>query len=224
MVSRRTSIIGLLLTILTVPAIGVDTGGAILRNNGGVLLNGAAAPSSSAVFSGDTVQTQAKSAARIELEGSTIDVGPDTLIQFGSEEISLDHGSIVVNTSRSLKVRSGCVVVTPVYADWTLYDVTDTDGKVIVSAHRRDVNLDSRSSRLSEAKQQPTRTQAIVHEGEQKSREERCGGAPVESASRAAVGGFLDSTRAKWIALGVAGIIACRSLCQSDDPVSPSKP
>jgi hypothetical protein len=136
----------------------------------------------------------------------------------------LDHGSLSVNTSRVLRVRVGCVTVTPVNEDWTHYDVTDVDGKVTVSALKNDVYIDSRSAKPQDAKQ-PTRSdRTIVKEGEQKSREEKCGAAIVQQPHYAGIGAILNSP---W-AVGAGGLaivaITCFALCQNDNPVSPAKP
>jgi hypothetical protein len=52
-------------------------------------------PATSALFAGDSVQTQSKSAARIEITGSVVDINSDTVIQFESDEIRLDSRQFV---------------------------------------------------------------------------------------------------------------------------------
>ena len=52
--------------------------------------------------------------ARIEMIGSSVDVNPETMVQFQGDELALDDGSLSVNTSRGLRIRVGCVTVTPV--------------------------------------------------------------------------------------------------------------
>jgi hypothetical protein len=208
-----------------------DTGAAILRSNGGVMVNKTAAPAASALFPDDLIETQKNIVARIEATGSTADISPETMVQFESDELVLDHGSVSVNTSRGLRVRVGCVLVTPANPVWTHYDVTDVNGKVIVSALKSDVNIDSRSTGShqvnSRSAKPATRSDRVtVREGEQKSREEKCG-APVlkESGKFAARGAILNSP---WvIGLGAGTIIGgtCWVLCwHNDDPMSPSKP
>jgi hypothetical protein len=201
-----------------------ENGAAILRSNGSVLLNGNPAPASAALFPHDTVETQPKITARIELTGSAIEINPETLVEFEGDEIVLEHGSVSVNTSRAFKVRVGCVVVIPVNPTWTRYDVTDVDGKVTVAALRNDVNINSRSANLQTAKQSANSGRVSVREGEQKSRPEKCGAANVKSAHSAAQDGILDSPYAIGAAVAVAGGLTCWALCRSDDPISPSRP
>ncbi len=70
------------------------------------------------------------------------------------------------------------MTVTPVNdAEWTHYDVVDMDGKVTVSALKNDVYIDARSKNPQQAKQSAHSSRITVREGEQKSREEKCGGA-----------------------------------------------
>ena len=212
-----------LIAILPASLSAQDAGAAILRNDGGVLVNGNPAPPMATLFPGDTVQVQAKSTARVEVSGSTIDINSETVLQFQSDEIHLDHGSVTVNTSRAFKVRVGCLTVTPVNADWTKYDITDTDGKVTVDAVKSDVNIDARGGNLRAAKTGNS-GRVTVREGEQKSREEKCGGADVKG-SIAADGALLNSIYVRVPAIVAIGAgTLCVIFCFSDDPISPMQP
>ena len=192
---------------------------AMLHNDGGVWLNGNPAPNSSALFVNDLVQTQKGTLAKIDAEGSTATVQPETVVQFGGDELVLDHGGLQMNTSRGMKVRVDCLLVIPLTEDWTRYDVVDLDGKVTVSAHQNDVKIHYQgvSTRLAK---QARFSDVTVHQGEQVTREERCGeGARPPAADL----GILDTTWAKGIALAAVGIITCWALCRGGEPVSPSK-
>jgi hypothetical protein len=202
-----------------------DTGAAILRNNGSVLVNKNPAPASAALFLNDLIETQKESTARIEATGSTAEINSDTVVQFEGDVLVLEHGSLSVNTSRVLKVRVGCVTVTPVNADWTHYDVTDKDGKVTVAALKNDVYLESKSSSPQQAKQPEHSDRMIVREGEQKSRDEKCGvGIPRESGTLAGRGALMNSPYVQWPAAGVIIGLTCWAICNTGNPVSPSAP
>lgn len=220
------SLLALLLTLLLpLSLLADDASTAILLSNGGVLRNQNEVPASIALFSGDTIQTQPNATARIQLSGATVDISPATVIVFHPDEIVLDHGSILVNTSRQLRVRTGCVVSTPVRAEWTLYNVTDTNGKVTVAARKSDVYLDERSGTLQHASQPKSSTRTIVHETEQKSREEKCGGADLKQSPLGdASPGILNTPYAVGAGVAVVVGLTCWALCRSDDPLSPSKP
>jgi hypothetical protein len=205
----------------------VDAPGAILRISGsGVFHNSQPATGSAALYRDDVVQTSKATAARIESRGSAVDIHEDTLVQFEGDELVLEHGVLSVNTSTGLKVRVGCVMIVPVDgSSWTRYDVSDVNGKVTVSALKSDTYIDHRSSGAKPAKKSSGSERVIVREGEQQSREDKCGGGYVnESAATAAHGPILNSPWAK-LAGGVAvGVVTCLGLCHDDDPISPNHP
>jgi hypothetical protein len=221
---KRNFVCLILIGILPASLVADDTGAAILHSTGGVLVNGNAATDTATIFPGDTVEVQGKAVARIEVSGSMIDVTSQTLLEFDNGEIHLDHGSVSVSTSRGFRVRAGCVTITPVNREaWTQYDVSDTDNKVHVSALKNDVNLESRSSNPAQMKQSSS-SRVTVREGEQKSREEKCGGADVKSGI-AGRGALLNSPYLQWSAAGIitAGTL-CLLLCFNNQPLSPSDP
>ncbi len=216
-----------MIVILPVSLLSQDTA-AILRSNGvGVMVNKYPAPASIAVFDHDLIETQKNAKARIEARGSTADIHADSIVQFDGNELVLDHGSVSVNTSRGMRVRIGCLTVTPVNQDeWTQYDVIDVDGKVTVSALKDDVYIDAHSNNPKDAKQSGHSDRAIVREREQKSREEKCGAADLKTPGAIAGRGAIMNS--PWaIGAGVAGVGAALCfglLCQGDDPISPTKP
>jgi hypothetical protein len=223
--NRRNIVCMFMIAILPVSLPADDTGGAILHSSGSVLLNKNPAPSTSALRSEDLVETQSDAIARIELTGSAADMNPETVVQFNSAELILEHGSLSVNTSRGLKVRVGCVTVTPVSLEWTHYDVSDVNGKVTVAALKNDVYIESRSANAQPAKESALSDRAIVREGERKSREEKCGGATLKESSVAPGGGaIMSSPYVLWPAAGVIVGVGCWALCRGDDPISPDHP
>src|SRR6478609_5021211 len=133
--------------ILPVSLLAQDVAGAILHgSDNGVFVNENPAPASIAIFPDDVVKTLKNVVARIELARSDAQINSETMLQFESDELALDHGSVSVNTSRGLRVRVGCITVTPVNpSEWTRYDVVDVSGKVTVSALKSDVYIDERT-------------------------------------------------------------------------------
>jgi hypothetical protein len=217
-----------MIVILPVSLMADDTA-AMLRSSGGVLVNKNVAPASVALFPDDLIETQDKVAARIESSGSTADINPDTVLQFEGDELVLEHGSLSVNTSRGLKVRIGCITVTPVNLDWTHYDVADMNGKVTVSAMKNDVYIDSRSNTAQSAKDKAKQgahfDRVTVRESEEKSRDEKCPAAPVKLSDRfAAKGAIMNSPWARGAGIIGIGVLTCWALCRSDEPISPSGP
>lgn len=212
--------------LVPVSLLAQDSAPAMLRSSGGVLLNGNSAPASSAIFANDLIEVPKNAMARIEATGSSVDINPESVVQYNAGELLLDHGSLSVNTSQGLKVRVGCVTVTPVNsADWTHYDVTDMDGKVTVSARKNDVYLNSRSNNPQSTRRSAESSRTIVREGEQKSREEKCGGSDIKQRpTLAGDGAVLNSPYVKWPAVGIVVGIACWAVCRGDEPISPWSP
>jgi len=201
---------------------------AILPTTGaGILVNKNNAAGSTALFADDLIETPNSAVARIEANGSTAEINPETMVQYEGDELVLDHGSLSVNTTRGLRVRVGCIIVTPVNPnDWAHYDVTDRDGKVTVSALKNDVYFEARDRNPQDVKKGTgsNRDRDIVREGEQKSRSEKCGVAYMKSERMPGIGAIMNSAYAKWGAIAGVGVIACFGLCHPDDPISPHKP
>ena len=208
-----------LATILPSSLMAGDSGAGMLYSKGGVFLNGTLAPPSSALFPNDLVQTKKDSVAQIEAKGSTVTVQPETIAQYQDDELHLEHGSLQVNTSTQFRVRVGCLIVIPVTAEWTQYDVIDLDGKVTVAARKSDVRIETRVAGLHHEGRGDTVT---VHEGEQKTRDERCAAATASPVN--ATGAILNSAVAKWSGAAVVAVLTCWALCRGDNPISPSSP
>lgn len=195
----------------------------MLHHSGGVLLNGSAAPLSSAIFGGAVIETPPNTAASITLTGTRITINPDTAVEYYGDEVVLEHGSVFVETSLSFRVRAGCLLATPAEAEPTQYSVDYRETTVRVFAFRNDVNLDSRSSNARTPQATSKSERVSVREGEQKSREDKCAAGIVKSPVVTPVkDGILNSAWAKWFGIVPVGVLTCIALCRGDDPVSPS--
>jgi hypothetical protein len=221
-VQRR--IASLLLTVLLPVSLAADDVAATLHSNGGVLVNKNSVPPSWTLFPGDLIETQSGFPARIQIDGSIVDIGPESVIEFRPDEVVLEHGSVFVSTARAFKVRSGCVVVIPVIREWTEYDVRNTDGKVTVSARKKDVNINSEGKHAIRTTRPDSSQRVTVREGTEQSREEKCGGGYLKS-SPPATDGIMNSPYAVGAAgAGVLGGTLCIVLCFDDEPLSRSCP
>ena len=212
-----------MIVVLPASLMAQTPGGAMLHSEGGVWLNGNLAPNSSAIFPHDLIQTQKEHRAKIDANGSTVTVEPDTIVQFDGEELVLDHGGLQVNTSREMKVRVNCITVIPVTQVWTRYDVIDVDGKIRVTTDENDVKIHYQGASAQRSKTAAL-SDVIVHQGEQASRDERCGAAAKPAEVINAKGAILNSVWAKGAGLAAIGVVTCLGLCHNDDPISPSKP
>jgi hypothetical protein len=201
-----------------------ESSGAMLRNNGGVLLNGNPAPPSMAIFPDDVVQTQPNAEATLDATGSTVTIKPEAIVRFEGNVLNLEHGTLLVSTSRAMTVRVGCITVIPVTTEWTQYDVADIDGKVTVNARKSDVYIEMREGKSQQSRQPGRSERVTVREGEQKTREEKCLVGPARPPEYVAgKGAILNSPWAIWSAVGVIAT-TCLIICRGDDPVSPTLP
>lgn len=197
---------------------------AILHTQGGVWVNGYEATDSSAVFSGDLVETKPGSPANLTLDGATVLIQPESVARLQTNLLELDHGGVSVGTSKSFKVKVNCITVTPVINEWTQYEVSNVNGNVQVAARKNDVNVERETDRKKPAPLTEASHGASVHEGEQKSFDlsALCGApAPMQRAG--------TGLNPKWIAAGAGGtgILLCVLLCHGSGgktPISSSSP
>ncbi|MGA8700903.1 MAG: hypothetical protein WB625_04595, partial [Candidatus Sulfotelmatobacter sp.] len=94
MLQWRKLVCGVMIVILPTSLMAQNSARAMLHDDGGVWLNGSPAPNSSAIFLHDLVQTQKGNWAKIDADGSTVTVQPETIVQFEGDELVLDHGSL----------------------------------------------------------------------------------------------------------------------------------
>jgi|HubBroStandDraft_1064217.scaffolds.fasta_scaffold00001_82 hypothetical protein len=220
----RKVVCGVMIVILPTSVLAQDSSRAMLHSDGGVWLNGNPAPNSSAIFTNDLVQTQKGTTAKIDADGSTATVQSETIVQFDGDELALDHGGLELNTSRAMRVRVNCITVTPLSQEWTRYDVIDVDGRVTVAALEHDVRIHYRDGVARRSKEAGSSSDVTVHQGEQVTRDERCGAAVRDTRVVDADGAILNSVWAKAAGLTVIGVLTCWALCRGNEPVSPSAP
>src|SRR5579864_7432105 len=120
----------LMIIIFPAAMFAADQPAAMLYSHGTALLNGTNVARSSAIFSGDLIQTSADSVANINATGSSVLVLNESLVQYENGAIKLEHGGVTISTSKLLATRAGGVTVTPRASVWTEFEVRDVDGKV----------------------------------------------------------------------------------------------
>ena len=196
-----------------------DSNAAMLYTSGPAWVNGAHVPRpSSAIFSGDLLQTRSDSIANINQPGSTVRVLADSLVQFEGNSVKIDHGGVTVSTSKGMATTAGDVKVTPASNAWTEFNVTDVDGTVQIAARKGDVTISDGKETVTLAQGQETTRDESSDNSRKKNRKQAAGATP------GATGGVLNSP----IAIGVAGaaVIGLTTwvLIKDDDPASPAKP
>jgi len=191
---------------------------AMLYARGETRLNGSNVPRSSALFSGDLVQTGANSVANINATGSTVLILKDSFVRYEDNAVELEHGGVAVSTSKSMATRVRDVNVSPSAGVLTEFEVRDVDGKVQIAARKGDLTIsdDAGTSTLAQG-QETTRDESASQEDSKKKRRKTAGAIPGGS------GGWLDSP---W-AVGIGGSailgVAIWVLVEPDDPASPTK-
>jgi len=204
-----------------------DSNAAMLYTNGAAWVNGAHVPrASSAIFSGDLLQTRTDSVANINQSGSSITVLSDSMVEFQGSSVQIEHGGVTVSTSKQVSAIAGDVKVKPAAASWTEFNVVDTDGTVRIAARKGDLTItDGKETFMLAQGQETTRdenaqTSDDTNKDNSKRRKKRAAGGAVPGAG----GGILNSPVA--IAVGGAAAIGITTwvLMHNDEPASPSKP
>jgi hypothetical protein len=206
----------MLLAVTPASMLAADSGAAMLYAKGTAWINGSTVPRSSALFPGDLVQTQPNAVVHINATGSSVMIQSDSLVKYEGDAVSLEHGSVSVVTSKSMRMHAGEVTVVPVSDVHTRFEVTDVNGTVQIVAREGDVSVSngSETTRLAQG-EQTTRDDS---ENRKKRRRVAGGAAP------AAGGGVLDSPYAVAAGAGAVGGIVLWVLLQGDDPLSPVDP
>ena len=197
-----------------------DQPAAMLYSHGTALLNGDSVARSSAIFSGDLVQTSADSAANINALGSIVLVHNASLVQYQGSAVNLEHGSVSISTSKSMMTRAGDVTVSPASSVWTEFEVRDVDGTVQIAARTGDLTIsdDTGTSTLAQG-QETTRDESQSQEDNKKKKKKKAAGA----APAAGVGGVLSSPWAIGIGGGAIAGVTIWVLLQNEPPASPTK-
>ena len=216
----------MLAVMFPVAGFAADASAAMLYSHGTALLNGNSVARSSAIFSGDLVQTSADSVANINATGSSVLVLHESLVQYEGGAVKLEHGGVTISTSKLLATRVGGVTVTPRAGVWTEFEVRDVDGKVEIAARKGDLTVsDAKGTTTLAQGQQSTRDESQSQDDSQaqNNKKKKKGGGAVGPTAGAS-GGVLNSP----VAIGIAGGLVIGgtawALSRGEDPVSPVKP
>lgn len=211
------------MVLFPVSLFAADSNAAMLYINGPAWVNGAHVPRpSSAIFSGDLLQTRRDSLANINQPGSTVTVASDSLVQFEGTSVRIDHGGVTVSTSKGMATTAGDVRVAPASNAWTEFNVVDVDGTVKIAARKGDLTISDGNQTVTLAQgQETTRDETTDNPSDKKNKKRR---KEQAGASPGASGGVLNSPIAVGIAGGAVIGVTTWVLLQSDNPASPAKP
>lgn len=198
-----------------------DSNAAMLYTNGAAWVNGSHVPRfSSAIFSGDLLQTRSDTVANIDEPGSSITVAADSLVQFQPESVRVEHGGVTVSTAKAVATVAGDVKVKPVSSAWTEFNVVDVDGTVKIAARKGNVTVAWGKEVVTLAQGQETTRDETAPDSSSNGKSKK-GGA---GTSPGATGGWLNSPIA--VGIGGAAVVGLTTwvLLQNDNPASPSTP
>jgi len=200
-----------------------DSNAAMLYTNGAAWVNGTHVPrSSSAIFSGDLLQTRSDSVANINEPGSSITVLSDSLVQFQGASVDIQHGGVTVSTSKGIAATAGDVKVTPASSALTEFNVSDVDGTVRIAARKGDLTISDGKDVVTLVQgQDTTRDEASAtpdKDNKKKNKRRQAGAVP------AAGGGIMNSPYAVGIGAAAVAGVATWVLIKNDEPASPTKP
>jgi hypothetical protein len=222
----RSLLCWMMIALIPASLLGADTGAAMLYGKGVILLNGATLPNSSAIYPDDVIETKADSVANINVTGSTVMIGPESIVKFEDNAVELEHGSVSVSTAYELRVYVKCIKVIPAASVQTQFDVINTNGKVHAVARKSDVNIDTGGKVKNASKTTTTSSQnATLREGQDTTRDENsCAAALDRGAYPTATGGLLSSPYALYAGEAIVGGVLIWVLLQDGPPTSPSSP
>lgn len=200
-----------------------DSDAAMLYTHGAAWVNGVHVPRfSSAIFSGDLLQTRSDTVAAINEPGSTITVLADSLVEFQPSSLHIEHGGVTVATSKQIATVAGDVNVKPASAAWTEFNIVDVDGSVRIAARKGslDVTYGKETFTLAQGQETTRDESAPDSNSDNKKSKKKAGAGTAPGAS----GGWLDSPVA--VGVGAAAVVGLTTwvLVKSDNPASPSNP
>jgi hypothetical protein len=203
-----------------------DSNAAMLYTNGAAWVNGAHVPrTSSAIFSGDLLQTRSDSVANINESGSSITVLADSMVEFQGSAVSIEHGGVTVSTSKRMSAVAGDVKVAPASDSWTEFNVVDNDGTVRIAATKGDLTItDGKEVSTLQQGQQTTRDETTQDADNSNPKEKKKNKKRAAGAAPAAGGGILSSPIAIGIGAGAVVGVTTWVLIKNDNPASPAKP
>jgi len=214
-----------LLVLFPLSMFAADSNAAMLYTNGPAWVNGAHVPRpSSAIFSGDLLQTRSDSVASINQPGSTITVLADSLVQFEPASVRIEHGAVTVSTSKGVATTAGDVKVTPASFSWTEFNVVDVNGTVRIAARKGDLTITDGSEVFTLAQGQETTRDESVPDNDKNSKNKKKNKRRAAGASAGAEGGTLNSPIAVGVGAAAVAGIAAWVLVKNDNPASPSTP
>lgn len=150
--SRLTRLFALFLAVtLPTTTLFADPAAGMLYVRGSVMLNGSKVEGSSAVFSGDKVQTGEESAFAFTSAGATVLVPANSSVVLQKNSVDLVCGTALVATSNGMGARINNLTVTPAENE-AKFELAQTTAELRVTAREGGLKIsDSRTEMMLEA-------------------------------------------------------------------------
>lgn len=107
---------------------------AMLYSSGAVTVNGVSSAATSAVFAGDTIRTDDKSAARISTVGATLLIPPSSSVTYRKESVDLNSGQMEIRASSAIRARVAGLTISPAKNGAASFQIARLNGSIAISA------------------------------------------------------------------------------------------
>lgn len=106
----------------------------LLRSDGSVKVNGVVVPGSAVVSTGDLVETDKASAAKLTTPGMAMLVGENSRVTVASDKLAVDYGTASVSTTNGMATRASQYSVSPAGAQTAKYQIVNTGTSLSVTS------------------------------------------------------------------------------------------
>jgi hypothetical protein len=108
-----------------------------------VVLNGAGAPATTAIFSGDTVRTTGGSVLTISAPGSTVLLPQNSQLTFKGNSVHLTDGKATVTTTKGMSVSADHYLISPGTQGAAQFEIEKSGDGLLVHAAKGAVTITS---------------------------------------------------------------------------------
>jgi hypothetical protein len=168
---------------------------AMLFASGNVRINGVGSRDTTALFAGDSVQTDEDAVANITAGRSSVLVMPATSVKFLKNLVELDRGGVAIATTDAMSTRTDDLVITPVSRRLSKFEVAENEELVVIAARQGDVLLVDGMEMMR------------VPEGQQRTRRRKKAGAPTAGSGHVLSGKTLAIIAGAGVATAVAVVL-----------------
>jgi hypothetical protein len=107
---------------------------AVLRSSGAVAVNGSVAPTTTALFNGDKVQTAAGGVVTISSPGSTVLIPSNSQMVFNGGVLDLTAGTASISTTKDMAAQMDKYLIAPATSGTAKFEIKKTGSSVLIHA------------------------------------------------------------------------------------------